>query len=105
MAALVAIVTVPGSPRPFTKGEGGAASQKSRRWRTKSLPDLLAILGRLNALSVIVVAYRAIDDRALDPEAAIVLAQGIAALNAIYNEIDIAEGQLFRAGLAGGRSS
>lgn len=47
----------------------------------------------------------AIDERASDPEAAIVLAQGIAALNAIYNEIDIAEGQLYRAGLASGRSS
>ncbi len=67
---------------------------------------MLAILGRLcDALSVIVVAYRAIDDRASDPEAAIVLAHGIAALNAVYNEIDIAVGELFRAGLAGGRSS
>ncbi|MGH8291810.1 MAG: hypothetical protein ACREV7_23045 [Steroidobacteraceae bacterium] len=67
---------------------------------------MLAILGRLNdALSVIVVAYRAIDDRASDPEAAIVLAQGIAALNGIYKEIDIAEGQLYRGRLASGRSS
>jgi hypothetical protein len=94
------------SPRPFSKGEGGAVSQRARRRHTKRLPDLLAILGRLSdALSVVVVAYRAIDEGASDPEAAIVLAQGIAALNAIYNEIDIAEGQLYRAGLASGRSS
>lgn len=94
------------SGRRLAKDEDGAASRKSRRRRTKGLPDLLAILGRLSeALSVIVVAYRAIDERASDPEAAIVLAQGIAALNAVYNEIDIAEGQLYRAGLVRGRSS
>ena len=94
------------SPIASTKGERGAVSQGTRRKHPKSLPDFLAILGRLSdALSVIVVAHRAIDERESDPDAAVVLAQGIAALNAIYTEIDMAESQLSRAGLAGGRSS
>jgi len=66
---------------------------------------LFAILGRLSdALSTIIVAHRAIDDCASDPDAAIVLAQGIVALKAVYNEIDLAEGQLYSMGPASSRS-
>lgn len=55
---------------------------------------MFVILGRFSdALSLVVLAYRAIDDRASDPEASIVLAQSIAVLNAVYTEkIDVAEG-------------
>ena len=54
---------------------------------------------------MVVVAYRALDERASDIEAATVLAQGIAALNAVYTEIDMASIQLYRSSLVKGRSS
>ena len=99
VAASVAIVAL-------RARSGRSRKARAEHGQAKSLPDLLAILGRMrDALSVVVVAYRAIDERASDPEAAIVLAQGIAALNVVYNEIDIAEGQLYRATLASSRSS
>lgn len=82
-----------------------ALRYRPSRRAAKSLPDLFVILGRFSdALSLVVVAYRAIDERASDPEAAIVLAQGIAALDAVYTELDIAEGHLYRATLSDGRS-
>lgn len=74
--------------------------EKKSHGRTKGLPDLHAILGRFSdALSMVVVAYRALDERASDVEAATVLAQGIAALNAVYTEIDMASIQLYRSSL------
>lgn len=74
--------------------------------RRRSLPDLHAILGRFSdALSMVVVAYRALDERASDVEAATVLAQGIAALNAVYTEVDMASIQLYTSGLVKRRSS
>lgn len=48
---------------------------------------------------MVVVAYRALDERASDIEAATVLAQGIAALNVVYTEIDMASIQLYRSSL------
>jgi hypothetical protein len=45
---------------------------------------------------MVVVAYRALDERASDIEAATVLAQGVAALNAVYTEIDMASIQLYK---------
>lgn len=43
-----------------------------------------------------IVAYRALDERASDIEAATVLAQGITALNLVYTEIDMVRIQLNR---------
>jgi hypothetical protein len=54
---------------------------------------------------MIVVAYRALDERASDIEAATVLAQGIAALNEVYTEIDVASIQLYTSSLAKRRPS
>jgi hypothetical protein len=54
---------------------------------------------------MVVVAYRALDERASDIEAATVLAQGIASLNAVYTEIDLASIQLYRSCLVRRRSS
>jgi hypothetical protein len=88
------------------KGKGGARFAKKFQGRTKSLPDLHPILGRFSdALSMVVVAYRALDERGSDIEAATVLAQGIAALNAVYTEIDMASIQLYRSSLMKGCSS
>jgi hypothetical protein len=84
------------------KGKDGVRSAKKKRHgRTKGLPDLHPILGRFSdALSMVVVAYRALDERASDIEAATVLAQGIASLNAVYTEIDLASIQLIVFGVA-----
>jgi hypothetical protein len=88
------------------KGKDGMRFEKKSQGRTKSLPDLHAILGRFSdALSMVVVAYRALDERASDIEAEVVLAQGITALNAVYTEIDMASIQLYRSSLAKRRSS
>ena len=82
------------------KGKDGVRFAKKSRGRTKNLPDLHAILGRFSdALSMVVVAYRGLDERASDIEAATVLAQGIAALNVVYTEIDMASIQLYRSSL------
>ena len=87
-------------------GKGGARFAKKFQGRTKSLPDLHPILGRFSdALSMVVVAYRALDERASDIKAATVLAQGIAALTAVYTEIDMASIQLYRSSLVKRRSS
>jgi hypothetical protein len=88
------------------KGSGGARFAKKFLGRTKSLPDLHPILGRFSdALSMVVVAYRALDERASDIEAATVLAQGIAALNVVYTEIDMASIQLYRSSVVKRRSA
>ena len=88
------------------KGKGAVRFAKKFHGRKISLPDLHPILGRFSdALSMIVVAYRALDERASDIEAATVLAQGIASLNAVYNEIDLASIQLYRSSLVERRSS
>ena len=88
------------------KGKGGVRFAEKSRGRTNSLPDLHPILGRFSdALSMIVVAHRALDERASDIEAATVLAQGIASLNAVYTEIDLASIQLYRSSLVKRRSS
>lgn len=88
------------------KGSGGARFAKKFLGRTKSLPDLHPILGRFSdALSMVVVAYRALDERASDIEAATVLAQGIAALNVVYTEIDMASTQLYRSSVVKRRSA
>jgi hypothetical protein len=88
------------------KGKGGVRFAKKFHGRTKSLPDLHPILGRFSdALSMVVVAYRALDERASDVEVATVLAQGIAALNAVYTEIDMASIQLYTSSLVKRRSS
>jgi hypothetical protein len=88
------------------KGKDGVRVAKKSRRRTKSPPDLHAILGRFSdALSIVVVAYRALDERASDIEAATVLAQGVAALNAVYTEIDMASIRLYRLSLVRRRSS
>jgi hypothetical protein len=82
------------------KGKDGARIAKISRGRVNGLPDLHAILGQFSdALSMVVVAYRALDERALDIEAATVLAHGIAALNVVYTEIDMASIQLYRSSL------
>src|SRR6185437_10112027 len=92
--------------RSLPKGKGGARFAKKFQGRTKSLPDLHPILGRFSdALSMVVVAYRALDERASDIKAATVLAQGIAALTAVYTEIDMGSIQPFRSGLVKRRSS
>jgi hypothetical protein len=53
-----------GNPRR----EGRAPRYTPPRRAVKSLPDLFAILGRFSdALSLVVVAYRAIDERASNP--------------------------------------
>ena len=54
---------------------------------------------------MVVVAYRALDERASDVEVATVLARGIAALNAVYTEIDMASIQLYQSSLVKRRSS
>ena len=93
-------------PESLPRGKSGVRSAKKFNGRIKSLPDLHPILGRFSdALSMVVVAYRALDERASDIEAAIVLAQGIAALNRVYTEIDMASIQLYRSSLVKRRSS
>lgn len=88
------------------RGKSSVRFAKKSRGRTKDLPDLHPILGRFSdALSMVVVAYRALDERASDIEAATVLAQGIAWLNAVYTEIDLASIQLYRSSLVKRRSS
>ncbi|MHB8812572.1 MAG: hypothetical protein ACYDAE_04830 [Steroidobacteraceae bacterium] len=88
------------------KGKDSVRSAKKSHGYTKSLPDLHAILGRFSdALSMVVVAYRALDERASDVEAATVLAQGIAALNTVYTEIDMASIQLYTSSVVKRRSS
>lgn len=88
------------------QGKGGVRFAKKFHGRTKGLPDLHPILGRFSdALSMVVVAYRALDERASDIEVATVLAQGIAALNAVYTEIDMASIELYRSSLVKRRSS
>ena len=101
---------VGGPRRPHSgslpKGKGGVRFAEKLHRRAKSLPDLHPILGRFSdALSMVVVAYRALDERASDIEAATVLAQGIASLNAVYTEIDLASIQLYRSSLVKRRSS
>lgn len=92
--------------RSLPKGKGGARFAKKFHGRTKSFPDLHPILGRFSdALSMVVVAYRALDERASDVEVATVLARGIAALNAVYTEIDMASIQLYQSSLVKRRSS
>lgn len=82
------------------KGKDRVRFAKKSHGRTKTLPDLHAILGRFSdALSMVVVAYRVLDERASDVEAATVLAQGIAAFNIVYTEIDMASIQLYRSRL------
>jgi hypothetical protein len=93
-------------PGSLPKGTGGVCFAKKFHGRTKSLPDLHPILGRFSdALSTVVVAYRALDERASDIEVATVLAQGIAALNEVYTEIDVASIKLYTSSLAKRRSS
>jgi hypothetical protein len=90
----------------FPKGKGRVRFAEKFHGRTKSLPDLHPILGRFSdALSMVVVAYRALDERASDIEAATVLAQGIASLNAVYTEIDLASIRLYRSSLVKRRCS
>lgn len=54
---------------------------------------------------MVVVAYRALDERASDVEVATVLAQGIAALNEVYTEIDVASIKLYTSSLVKRRPS
>jgi len=74
------------------QGKRDVRFAKKFHGRTKSLPDLHPILGRFSeALSMVVVAYRALDERA--------------SLNAVYTEIDLASIQLYRSSLVKRRSS
>lgn len=77
------------------------ARNSTRRARSRlPLPDIHAILERFGrAQALIAVALRSLeaDDRMKSCPEAIAIAVGLAALNAVHNQLDIADRQLQRA--------
>jgi hypothetical protein len=88
--------------KPKSTGARRARSVKpSRKSRRKPMcppiPDLHSILGRFySALALVAVAHTAIHASDELGEEECVLRQGIAGLNAVYDEFDLADCKLFR---------
>ena len=81
-----------------TGPKSGSSRASSRR--KPALPDLDALLHRLGqSIALIAVAHRSLESQesAGTGQEAAVLRAGIAALNEVYNDLDVAAGQLWRA--------
>jgi hypothetical protein len=81
-------------------GSSRAGNSTRRARRRLLLPDIHAILERFGgAQALIAVALRSLeaDDRMKSCLKAIAIAVGLAALDAVYNQLDVADRQLQRA--------
>lgn len=81
-------------------GSSRARNSTRRSGRRLLLPDIHAILGRFGpAQALIAVALRSLeaDDQMKSCPEAFAITAGLAALDAVYNQLDVADRQLQRA--------